>query len=135
MHRPTQARIAGLLLALIGVAQGCEEATGPETEIEGQRLYDQYCARCHGSDGAGVPGADAMKDGSPEKLALAKPLNDAARMKQVNDDMILGVIRAGRPPGMPGFADEFTEAKMMVIAAYVRSLSGTPGTKSPSKDE
>ena len=135
MHRLWHAPMLAACGLLIGVVPGCEEATRPETNIEGKRLYEQYCARCHGSDGGGVVGADDMKAGSPEQLALAKPLNDAARMRLVNDDMILGVIRGGRPPAMPGFAEEFTEAKIMVIAAYVRSLSGTPGTKAPQREE
>lgn len=134
MHRPTRARFGPLLGLVLSVAAGCANATGPETDIEGQRLYEQYCARCHGSDGGGVKGADQKEPMSPERLALARPLNDAGRMKRVSDETIMGVIRAGRPPGMPGFSQEFTEAKMMVIAAYVRTLSGTQGSKAQTKE-
>jgi mono/diheme cytochrome c family protein len=108
---------------------GCGQPTGPQTPIEGQRIYEQYCARCHGSDGRGIPGATELEPTTPEHLAALKPLADPARMRTVSDEAILGVIRSGRPPVMPGFAGEFTEAKLMVLAAYVRSLSGTAGSR------
>jgi mono/diheme cytochrome c family protein len=44
----------------------------------------------------------------------------------------MGIIRAGRPgpqpgspPAMPSFANEFTDAKIMVITAYVRTLAAS----------
>lgn len=115
--------LAAVLLA------GCNDPTGPKTEISGQQLYLQYCARCHGPSGAGVPDAEP---GSPGFLAASKPLNDPRRMKQLGDEHIMGVIRTGRmgqggTQVMPPFASEFTEAKLMVLTAYVRSLSGTGG--------
>ena len=111
---------ASILLASCFALGGCSDPTGPETPISGQHLYEQYCARCHGSDGAGT----AESPGSAGKL------NNAARMGNLSDEQVMGIIRAGRPgpqPGMPvampGFADQFTEAKLMVLTAYVRQLA------------
>jgi mono/diheme cytochrome c family protein len=120
------------IAAVLGLltAAGCSEASGPETPIEGKRLYDQYCARCHGEKGYGVAGEH--EPGSPELAAKQNPINNAARLQGLSEQAMLGVLRAGRPPiqengppMMPGFAGEFTEAKLMVIAAYVRSLPET----------
>ncbi len=102
-----------LVACLCAVA--CGDPTGPETAISGKQIYDQYCARCHGPDGGGVP---------EQPLATGR-LNNIAVMQGKNDQQIMGVIRAGKAPAMPGFAGEFTEAKLMVLTAYVRSLSVT----------
>lgn len=94
-------------------ALACGDPTGPTTEIRGKQIYEQYCARCHGFDGAGVP----------EQPAAQGRLSSLAVMSSKSDQQIMGVIRAGKPPAMPGFAGEFTEAKLMVLTAYVRTLS------------
>lgn len=120
-----------LLVLACPLLAGCKEATGPEREISGKQLYDQYCARCHGLDGSGI-GDDEGRQ--------AKPLNDPRVMAQLSDEAIKGVIMAGRPGGpgqpplMPAFGDVFTEARLMVLVAYVRSLS-QPETKAPGGDE
>lgn len=109
MRRPA------LALSLFWALLGCADPSGPRTEINGKQLYDQYCARCHGAKGEGVEEQPATRD----------RLNNPIVMKGKNDEQVLRVIRAGKPPAMPGFADEFTDAKLMVLTAYVRELSGT----------
>jgi mono/diheme cytochrome c family protein len=110
---------ASILLASCFALVACADPTGPETPISGERLYAQYCARCHAADGGGTP------DYPP----AAGKLNNRDRIANLSDEQMMGIIRAGRPgpqpgapPAMPGFADQFTEAKLMVITAYVRSL-------------
>lgn len=95
----------------------CSEVTGPERPIEGKKLFDQYCARCHGVDGRGVP-----------EQPQARDLSDIRIVDNLSDDSIEGTIRMGRPPAMPAFADQFTEATLKVLVAYVRSLSGSKGS-------
>ncbi|MGH1339913.1 MAG: c-type cytochrome [Nannocystales bacterium] len=119
-----------LPLALGLGALACGDPTGPTTPIDGKQIYDQYCARCHGVDGAGVE----------EQPAALGRLNNLPLMSSKNDQQIMGVIRAGKPPNMPGFAGEFTEAKLMVLTAYVRSLSlpgvgATPTEAKPAAPE
>jgi len=113
----TQRMKLALPLALCIGALACGDPTGPETPIDGKQIYDQYCARCHGFDGGGVA----------EVPAANGRLNNMVLMQSKSDQQIMGVIRGGKPPAMPGFAGEFTEAKLMVLTAYVRSLS-LPGT-------
>lgn len=110
-------------VALVNV--GCGDPTGPEREISGEQLYNQYCARCHGPDGRGVPSQPAARD----------RLSDPRIMGMMSDEHIRGVILAGKPPNMPAFQGEFTDAALMVLVAYVRSLSGTTGAHAPPADE
>lgn len=104
-----------LPLALCLGALACGDPTGPQTPIDGKKIYDQYCARCHGFDGAGMA----------EVPAANGRLNNPVLMRARSDQQIMGVIRAGKPPQMPGFAGEFTEAKLMVLTKYVRDLSAS----------
>lgn len=107
MPRP----FAPALLALT-LAGGCAQPTGPEHEISGQVLFNQYCARCHGNDGVPTPAAPT-----------ASSFADAAVVDRISDESMKGVIRAGKGQ-MPGFGDTFTEATLQVLVAYVRSLPG-----------
>jgi mono/diheme cytochrome c family protein len=100
------------LLPVLLVLGGCPEPTGPEREISGEQLFNQYCARCHGVDGKGV--ADAQ-------VTSAK-LADPNVAGALSDQAMYGIIRAGKGQ-MPAFRDTFTEASLMVLVAYVRSLS------------
>lgn len=131
---------AGLALFATVALGACSNPSGPKTEISGQQLYMQYCARCHGPTGAGLADAAQRDPSSPEYLAAQKPLNDKRRAEQLGDERIMGIIRAGRmgpggKPLMPAFGDEFTEAKLMVITAYVRSLSGAKGDHAAQQDK
>lgn len=119
---------SALPLALFAGAFACGDPTGPETPIDGKKIYDQYCARCHGFDGGGVEDVPAANG----------RLNNTILMQQKSDQQIMGVIRGGKPPAMPGFAGEFTDAKLMVLTKYVRELSvpGTgPGEAKPAASE
>ncbi|MCA9709531.1 MAG: cytochrome c [Myxococcales bacterium] len=115
MRRPG----ASALLALT-IAAGCAQPTGPEHEISGQILYNQYCARCHGNDGVPTP-----------KAPTASSFADAAAVERLSDESMKGVIRAGKGQ-MPGFGETFTDATLQVLVAYVRSLPAG-GAPAPSK--
>lgn len=103
-------RRACALVALGLVLAGCTQPTGPEIDISGEQLYNQYCARCHGVDG--VP-----TEAAPTSSSFADP----GVVERLTDEAIKGVIRSGRGQ-MPGFGDRFTEATLQVLAAYLRSL-------------
>jgi len=102
-------------------AIGCSDTVGPERVIDGQQLYENYCARCHGLDGR--PLADQLQ---------ARDLSNRRIVDSLSDEAISMTIQRGRPPAMPAFQDEFTEASLMVLVAYVRSLSGSAGSKAKS---
>lgn len=108
-------RIVGLIggvLASLSVASGCVAASGPTRSIDGQRIFDRHCSRCHGSDGRGEPTVPA-----------AKSLVDPQRMARLSDTDIRRVIESGKPPEMPAFGGQFLEPSMKVLVRYIRSLS------------
>lgn len=108
-------------LAITVVVSGCVDTVGPERAIDGQQLYENYCARCHGVDGRPVPEQPQARDLSNRRI-----------VDTLGDEAISMAIRMGRPPTMPAFRDEFTEASLMVLVAYVRSLSGSSGSRAPA---
>lgn len=110
---------AGLVLAGVGVVQGDDVASIPNTvripeepsleavAKEGEQLFGIHCASCHQSGGLGLVGfAPAIRN--PDFLALA------------SDEFIIQSIQQGRPGtamvGRPDLADEQVSA----IIAYLR---------------
>lgn len=115
-------RVVSFVLSLLVLA-GCSDVVGPEQTIDGQRLYENYCARCHGADGRPVPEQPQARDLSNRRI-----------VDLLSDESISESIKRGRPPTMPAFRDEFTEASLMVLVAYVRGLSGSTGSKAKPQD-
>ena len=61
------------MLVCIGVAQNTPSAKSPYTE-KGQRLFNKYCATCHGMSAKGEgPVAAALKIGPPDLTTLQQP--------------------------------------------------------------
>jgi len=87
-------------------------AANPEAKEMGQRLFQTYCAQCHGSDAGGASSFPSLKDsdwlwgGSPEKI------------KETITDGRTGIMTPkGTKPDMDG-------EQVKDVVHYVRSLSG-----------
>lgn len=106
----------GATAVFVLLTVGCSNASGPETAVDGAQLFNHYCARCHDVDGSG----------KPDVPGTVNRLNDPNVMRGKSNQAIMGIIRGGKPPTMPGFGSEFTAAKLLVLTAYVRSLSQAP---------
>jgi len=102
------------------LAVGCKEPTGPEREIDGERLFFQHCARCHGIDGKGLADVSGVRD-----------LTDPVYMGTMTDDQVRRTIQRGKPPNMPAFGRQFAEPSLEVLIAYVRRLN----TKKPASTQ
>lgn len=81
----------------------------------GKRLYQIYCAVCHGGDAKGK-GPVAMKFVPPPDLTL-----DVFRKRP--DGFLYETIRAGGPI-MPGQGEALTPEERWDIVNYLRSLQG-----------
>ena len=79
---------------------------------EGQKLFDQNCAKCHGPDGSG--------DTAIGKAVGAKDLR-AAEAQKMTDAEIYTQIDKGKG-NMPPFGDTLDKAKINDLIAYVREL-------------
>ncbi|PRH82048.1 cytochrome-c oxidase, cbb3-type subunit III [Arenimonas caeni] len=88
-----------------------EIAGHPEAVAFGARLFQNYCAQCHGSDARGARGFPNLTDG--DWLWGDSP------------DQILTTILAGRQAAMPPLAAAIGgDIGVTEVTAYVQSLSG-----------
>ncbi|KAA3643546.1 MAG: hypothetical protein DWQ07_23870 [Chloroflexi bacterium] len=87
-----------------------------ETIVQGETVYAQNCAACHGDGGQG--------DG-PEAANLAVPptdFTDQALMAQFSGEALFTGITEGVNPVMPGFTG-LSEDDRWAVVAYLRSLT------------
>ena len=101
----------------------------------GKRLYQSYCAGCHGSGGKG--------DGPAGKSLPVKPADhtDAKKMDQLTDNHLFTVIAkggaaSGKSSHMPAWGGVLKEKQIQEIIVYIRGLSraGNNSEKGVSKD-
>ena len=91
-----------------------------EALVEGQRLYAQNCAACHGESGAGN-GVFAQNNWEANHN-LHPPANftDAIQMLGASPALLQGkIIRGGMGTGMPYWGPIFTEAQTWALVDYL----------------
>ncbi|MCS6908291.1 MAG: cytochrome c [Anaerolineales bacterium] len=101
------------------VAYALSLSTSSASIEQGAKLYQEYCAACHGVEGKG--------DG-PQANSLAKPptnLTDFAFSASRSAFDLYSSIVLGLPPSMPAFADQLSEEERWAIVAYLQSLTFT----------
>jgi len=98
------------LCAALALGTRSAAAQGPN----GEALYKQQCATCHGAAGAPAP---AMAK------ALAIPTLDAAFLAKVSDDSITAVVKNGAGK-MKGFKEKLSAEQITAVAKYVRGTFG-----------
>ena len=88
-----------------------------EMLTQGQALYAQNCAACHGESGRG--------DGPQAAGLSARPANLAVQARMVNqsDADLVATISSGVGSIMPGFAEQLSEAERWALAGFVRTFS------------
>jgi cytochrome c len=108
-------RVLLVIATIAAMASGACRGSAPGT-TDGRALFEQTCARCHGSSGEGDP-AQRISLGVPD---LTDPAWQAAR----TDDDIRRVVREGsKTHKMPGFNDFYKPAQLDALARHVRSLA------------
>lgn len=90
---------------------------------KGYRLYDTYCASCHGDDGLGVHPEDLLPP------SVAAPRLDAAALARLGPTglraRVLHMLQ--RESGhMPHFRDTLDEAELRDVVAWLRATSDSP---------
>jgi len=117
------------------VAYLWQSNTTKESLINGQKLYAQNCAACHGENGAGdgvfaddlkaagdasaqtMTGAQAMKMQTPANFT------DPTRMLGASPALLQGkILRGGMGTGMPMWGSIFTEDQIRDLVAYIYSF-------------
>lgn len=89
---------------------------------DGQKVFEQNCAKCHGSDGSA--------DSAIGKAVGAKDLR-AAEVQKMTDAQIATQIAQGKG-NMPPFEGTLNKAQIDALIPYVRQFSKKQGSKKSS---
>jgi cbb3-type cytochrome c oxidase subunit III len=83
---------------------------------EGRKLFQRYCASCHGPGGKG-DGSMALAGGTPANLT------DDTWDHGSSDGEIFVVIRDGTSSDMESYKDRLTEKQMWQLVNFIRTLA------------
>jgi mono/diheme cytochrome c family protein len=127
-------RAMGVFLqALPERASEAARAPPPRTElsVDGGKLYEKYCAQCHGERGEGVRGAYPALAGN-RAVTLAAPVN-----------LVQVVLHGGYPPatagnprpyGMPPFVMDLSDAEIARVLSFIRGSWGNQAAEVQAVD-
>ncbi len=85
----------------------------------GKEKFGSMCAACHGPDGKGNPAIGA------------EDLTNKLLLHGADEPALIETIGKGRIDTMPAQKELLGEAKVHILAAYVWSLSNSPGAAAP----
>ncbi len=99
------------------VAYAYTLSVSPEALSQGEQLYQENCAGCHGPDGEG--------DGPQAADLSAEPVNftDQAYMSEKSGADLFEAISSGVGADMPAYADQLNSDERWALADYLRSLT------------
>ncbi len=98
-----------------------------QTPDEGVDIYNQSCARCHGTDGLGVPGKYPPLAGNPD--AADHDLVVDAVTNGLSGKVIMGVSYTNE---MPAFGNRLTPEEIQAVSTYVVELSLSGPSTAPT---
>jgi mono/diheme cytochrome c family protein len=91
---------------------------------EGETLYAQHCASCHGANLEGVP---EWKTVQPDGKLLPPPHDSSGHTWHHPDDLLLSIIAEGGEPSnsdMPAYADILTDEETVAILTTIKNSWG-----------
>jgi mono/diheme cytochrome c family protein len=92
--------------------------------VQGEPLYAQHCASCHGANLEGVPDWKTIQ---PDGKYLPPPQDSSGHTWHHSDDLLFSGIADGGDPSysdMPGFRDILTDEEMNSILTFIKSSWG-----------
>jgi mono/diheme cytochrome c family protein len=96
----------------------------PQRVAQGQELYAQHCAECHGSNGEGQPDWKTPNDDGSYK---PPPHDVSGHTWHHDDDLLLDLIANGSDfpkTQMPTFGDKLSDEEILAILEYLKSWWG-----------
>lgn len=111
----TQDQLAEIDLIVLPSGEGLPEGSG--TAAQGQAVYDQQCAVCHGAQGEGTQGVPALAGGS----LTGTPVLMTAGSYWPYASTLYDYIRRAMPPTAP---KSLSNTEVYQVVAYVLNLSG-----------
>lgn len=101
-----------LIAAGFWATAAAEQQSTAQTE-QGKRIFQKYCAGCHGREGTG----------EGYRLLGADPANLTSRQTQEkSDEDLLETIHKGQT-SMPAWKDRLSDEDRQRVLAYIRSLA------------
>jgi mono/diheme cytochrome c family protein len=91
---------------------------------DGERMFNVYCATCHGKEGLG--GAPVADNTSGKRYPVLPPnlAGEATTVKARSDGYLYLTIRNGGAL-MPAYGSALNDDEMWAIVSYIRTLPGT----------
>ncbi|MDP1715722.1 MAG: c-type cytochrome [Anaerolineales bacterium] len=97
----------------------------PEKVSQGEILYAQYCAKCHG---ANLEGAANWKQSLPDGSLMPPPHDSSGHTWHHADELLIGIIENGGDPvynsKMPLFKDQLSRDETAAILEFIKSKWG-----------
>jgi mono/diheme cytochrome c family protein len=138
MSRLHSAGVVGVILiavAVIWIVAGSPHpwrnppALTPASGTDGTALYQTYCATCHGARGEGQPNWKTKK---PDGIYPAPPHDASGHTWHHADGLLFRTVRDGGQAaapadfksGMPGWKDTLTDAQIVAVLQYLKTLWG-----------
>lgn len=118
-------RRAGSAVVAVMAMTALLHAPASAQEADGQELYDQWCAGCHGVEGDGEGPAAAWMLPRPRDFTTALYQIRTTPSGQIpTDEDILHVINEGMPgTTMPGWEEMLSNDERQALVEYVKSFS------------
>ena len=115
-----------LVMMLSAILIASASAALAQTDDEGVVIYESSCARCHGSDGLGIPGTFPPLANNPDA-------GDHAYVVDVVTNGLEGkeIMGVSYDSAMPAFNNRLSPEEIELVSAYVVKLSGGGGGTAP----
>lgn len=122
--------MAGTSFWLINRASAQTDPAPSEPDIaQGEMLYAEYCASCHGADLEGQPD---WRSAGPDGVLPAPPHDETGHTWHHADDVLFQYTKLGGEAmlaqqgmefksGMPGFGEQLSDVEISNILAFIKS--------------
>ena len=114
-------------LVLLPTALALAACEKPASVADGERIYAQHCASCHGAKLEGQP---SWQKKLPNGRFPAPPHDDSGHTWHHPDHVLFGITKNGlvppyAPPGyesdMPAFGGKLSDDEIRAVLAYIES--------------
>jgi mono/diheme cytochrome c family protein len=97
----------------------------PEYAAQGEILYTQYCAKCHG---ANLEGSPNWKQLLPDGSLPPPPHDSSGHTWHHSDELLISITENGGDPTynskMPPFKDQLNRKEVVAILEFIKSKWG-----------
>ncbi len=116
---------AGDPVIIEGTAVPPLPALDPQEVARGERIYEEYCAQCHGAD---LQGAANWKTQNTDGSFPPPPHDSSGHTWHHPDDVLLDIIADGGDPAynskMPAFRDRLSDQDRRAALEFIKSRWG-----------